>query len=283
MWSSRNPTDPAQPPTDDVADIGLDNAGADPPRGRPLLTRNQGVPPPAPAPPQSTAAGDPMTVQQATDSLSLIQLRRLVQDMRQAEPVAYDFTYTDTGQHGEEIDEWFVYMVWQWIRLNGIQRTFEWQWQEEFGAKSVWAEVDEEAKRKFMGDAVEGLKAGDISERLTHISKIAYVVLGRWGDTAVSTIGDEKRRCAASAPQLAAIKDGVKLLTALDGHGAVWQALRNCFEVFWFVLACTGVYLRAADPHQERFGVVTADRAADGSGRALESHDDTLRVDTDHP
>ena len=224
-----------------------------------------------------------MTVQQATDSLSLIQLRRLVQDMRQSEPVAYDFTYTDTGAHGEEIDEWFVYMVWQWIRLNGIQRTFEWQWQEDFGAKAVWEEIDEEARKKFLSQAVEGLKAGDISERLTHISKIAYVVLGRWGDTAVSTVGDEKRRCVASAPQLAAIKNGVKLLTALDGHGAVWQALRNCFEVFWFVLPCTGVYFQAADPYQERVGVITTDRTANGPGRAFEPHDDTLRVDTGHP
>ncbi|MBE3042599.1 hypothetical protein IMZ48_08490, partial [Candidatus Bathyarchaeota archaeon] len=132
MWSARSPNDPAIPPNEDVADVGIADAGADPPRGRPVLARDEAaVPPPAPAPPQSSGPPGSMTVQQATDSLSLIQLRRLVNDMRQADPVAYDFTYSDTGPHGEEIDEWFVYMVWQWIRLNGIQRTFEWQWQEE--------------------------------------------------------------------------------------------------------------------------------------------------------
>lgn len=239
MWSARNSNEPSIPPNEDVADVGIADAGPEPQRGRPLLARNQGVPPPAPAPPQSTGPPGSMTVQQATDSLSLIQLRRLVNDMRQADPVAYDFTYSDTGPHGEEIDEWFVYMVWQWIRLNGIQRTFEWQWQEEFDSKATWEETDDEARRGFLREAVEGLKAGEISERATHISKIAYVALGRWGDTAVSTSGDEKKRCVASAPQLAAITDGVKLLTALDGHKAVWEALRNCFEVFWFVLTPT--------------------------------------------
>ncbi|SPN98934.1 related to Protein required for hyphal anastomosis (HAM-2) [Cephalotrichum gorgonifer] len=211
--------------------MGIADEGTDPPRGRPLLTRNQSVPPQAPAPPQS--AGGAMTVQQATDSLSLLQLRRLVSDIRQTDPVAYDFTYSDTGPHGEEIDEWFVYMVWQWIRLNGIQKTFEWQWQEEFGARAAWENIDEEAREQFVAKAVRGLRASETSERLSHISKIAYIVLGRWGDTAVSSPGDEKKRCAASEPQLAAIGEGVKLLTALNGHKAVWQALRSCFELFW--------------------------------------------------
>lgn len=236
MWPpSRSSEDPAIPPNEDVTDVGVTDTSADPPRGRPLLTRSQVVPPAAPAPPQPAGGVDPMTVQQATDSLSLIQLRRIVNDMRQVDPVAYDFTYTDTGPHGEEIDEWFVYMVWQWIRLNGIQRTFEWQWQEEFGPQAVWEEVDGEAKGRFVRQAVKGLEVGEMSERLTHISKIAYIVLGRWGDTAVSTPQDEGSRCIASAPQLEAIGEGVKLLTALNGHGAVWLALRKCFEVFWFV------------------------------------------------
>ncbi|CAI4210252.1 unnamed protein product [Parascedosporium putredinis] len=120
-----------------------------------------------------------------------MQLRRIVADIRQVDPVAYDFTYTDTDGLGEEIDEWFVYMMWQWIRLNGIQKTFEWQWQEENGggpraADVRWEDVSERKRTGFVRAAVEALAAAgdaddDVSDRLTHIGKIAYVVLGRWG------------------------------------------------------------------------------------------------------
>src|SRR5262245_61812322 len=105
LWPSRPAPDAApEPPrpNEDVADTGVADIGptsaARPPQpGAPTRPPLQRQPAP-PAPAQS------MTVQQATDSLSLMQLRRIVADFKTADPVAYDFVYTDTAPQGEEID-----------------------------------------------------------------------------------------------------------------------------------------------------------------------------------
>jgi hypothetical protein len=252
MWPSRETgdgaiaTDAINKLSEDVADMGIADSGSgagagtgsDPPRGRPLLTRNQQsfAPPPQPPNQNPSSSSTPMTVQQATDSLSILQLRRIVEGgAPQADPVAYDFTYTDTGPHGEEVDEWFGYMGWQRMRLNAVRGTFEWQWQEDFGPERTWEDVSHGDKVAFVAKAAAGLSSSDVSERSTHVGKIAYLVLGRWGDTAVQTASpdDKKAKCVASASQLEAMNEGVKLLSSVGGLAGIWKALRNCFEVLW--------------------------------------------------
>ncbi|GJC93732.1 hypothetical protein ColKHC_02558 [Colletotrichum higginsianum] len=169
---------------------------------------------------------------QPTDSLSLMQLRRIVAEFSRGEPVAYDFVYSDMGSHDEEIDEWFVYQFWQWVRLNAAQRAFEWQWQHEYDMHTTWEETEHEARAKFTQDALDGLQVNDLTQRSASLGKILYLVLGRWGDTSTpATIGD--RRSAASATQLVAIRSSIAFLTSLGGIGTVWEALQNCFNVFW--------------------------------------------------
>jgi len=256
-----------------IADVGPDPSvqrsgpSRNPPPSRPPLLRNTSRSPPAPTaqnaqpaqPQQQTTpsglGGGPqqqqqqqqlqqqlqqqqqMTVQQATDSLSLMQLRRMVAEIRQVDPVAYDFEYTDMGPHGEEIDEWFGYLLWQRVRLNGIQRTFEWQWQEEYQPESDdgeglgWSEVSKGLRTRFVNDAVAQIDGGEPAERTAGVAKVVYLVLGRWGDTA-APVPDGGMKCAASEAQLEAIDDGVRMLAEAGGLEVVWRALRLKFDLF---------------------------------------------------
>ncbi|KAK1539720.1 uncharacterized protein CCOS01_01034 [Colletotrichum costaricense] len=250
LWPSRPANDGASaenepPPTGDVADAVIADAvvadvGPDtsnpppPPPPRPSLQRNSSAPSPAPAPVPIPPAPMPPAPepQQPTDSLSLLQLRKIVAEFSRGEPVAYDFVYNDMGVHDEEVDEWFVYQFWQWVRLNAAQRAFEWQWQHDYDIQTTWEETDHQTKAKFTLDALDGLQVKDPTQRSAHIGKVLYLVLGRWGDTSTpDTVGD--RRSAASATQLEAIRSSISFLTSLDGINTVWSALQSCFDVFW--------------------------------------------------
>lgn len=178
--------------------------------------------------------GAPMPQHAPTDSLSLMQLRRIVAGVNSAEPVAYDFVYADMGPHAEEIDEWFVYQFWQWVRLNAAQKAFEWHWNQESGGKLGWDDADHDTRAKFVQAAIAGVQSDDAALRATSIGKIMYLVLGRWGDTAMPHATDETSRSIASISQLQAIKAGVTCLTSLDGLSVVWEALRNVFEIHWY-------------------------------------------------
>ncbi|KAI8233869.1 Striatin-interacting protein 1 [Colletotrichum sp. SAR 10_99] len=200
-----------------------------------MLQRNSSAPTPAPVPaavPPAPMPPAPADQPQPTDSLSLLQLRRIVAEFSRGEPVAYDFVYSDMGSHDEEIDEWFVYQFWQWVRLNAAQRAFEWQWQHEYDIQTSWEETDYETRAKFTRDALGGLQVREPAQRSASIGKLLYLVLGRWGDTSTpATVGDG--RSAASSPQLEAIRSSITFLTSLNGIATVWEAVQNCFDVFW--------------------------------------------------
>ncbi|KAL0944049.1 transmembrane hyphal anastomosis protein ham2 far11 [Colletotrichum truncatum] len=248
LWSSRAANDgsdaaeqPTPPPTGDVADAVVADVGPEvsnkspPPASRPPLQRNSSAPTPVPVPasvPPAPMPPAPLDVPQPTDSLSLFQLRRIVAEFNRGDPVAYDFVYSDMGSHDEEIDEWFVYQFWQWVRLNAAQRAFEWQWQHEYDIQTSWEETQYETRTKFTQDALDGLRVKEPAQRSASIGKLLYLVLGRWGDTSTpATVGD--RRSAASATQLEAIRSSITFLTSLDGIATVWTAVQNCFDIFW--------------------------------------------------
>lgn len=251
-WTEEAPNPPtdadATKPTGDVADTGevADiGPGADQPDPeqppvpapptRPVLQRNAlNTPLPAPDPPSNTA------VEAApTDSLSLLQLRRIVAEVHRTEPLAYDFEYNDTAPHAEEIDEWFAYQFWQWVRLNSAQKAFEWHWENENdglqGASEVptWDESDNDTRTRFVQAAIAGVQSNDAALRSASIGKLVYLVLGRWGDTAMPSVAADDGRSVASLSQLQAIKAGVECLTSLEGLPVVWEALRNNFELHW--------------------------------------------------
>ncbi|KPM35196.1 hypothetical protein AK830_g11386 [Neonectria ditissima] len=243
LWPSRPQQEASQSatPTDDVADTGeVADVSSEPeqtdlppvpaPPSRPGLQRNtmQSAPPPA-----APMAPPPPNGHNPTDSLSLVQLRRIVAEFNRADPVAYDFEYSDMGPHPEEIDEWFVYQFWQWVRLNSAQRAFEWHWQHEFNAQNAWDDADNDTRTRFIQAAIAGVQSNDAALRSASIGKLVYLVLGRWGDTAMTNATSGDNKSVASISQLQAIKAGVECLTSLEGLPVIWETLRNSFELHW--------------------------------------------------
>ena len=77
------------------------------------------------------------------------------------------------------------------------------------------------------------MQSNDAALRSASIGKLVYLVLGRWGDTAMPSVAADDGRSVASLSQLQAIKAGVECLTSLEGLPVVWEALRNNFELHW--------------------------------------------------
>ncbi|KAK7712016.1 Factor arrest protein 11, partial [Diaporthe eres] len=209
LWPSRASGEAnaaAPPPTTDVADTGVPDAG---------LTK-----------------GDQQQQAAVVHSLSLAQLRRLVADFPHAEAAAYDFEYQDTAPIEEEIDEWFVYQFWQWVRLNGVQRAFEWQWLNSHGQDTSWEEVGADARKAFVSDALSGLSSETSKDRSANVARLVYIALGRWTSTAAGSRDGEEARCVATPAQLEAIKAGVRLIADVGGVQIIFNALKKAFEPF---------------------------------------------------
>jgi hypothetical protein len=161
---------------------------------RPGLRREASVPapsqppPPAPAPPPDNNGdlGNP------PDSLSLMQLRRLVTDMPRVEPTPYAFVYQDAASLPEELEEWFAYSVEERARILKAQSSFAAEW----GAHNNWVftghddagldwvETAPEKRKEFMKKLLAGLEEQDLDKRLRQLEALVYLVLGCWHETA---------------------------------------------------------------------------------------------------
>jgi hypothetical protein len=163
--------------------------------GRPALRRDGSVPapsqppPPAPAPPPDNGEG---SVGNATDSLSLMQLRRLVTEMPRVEPTPYAFVYRDAASLPEELEEWFAYSVEERARILKAQSSFAAEWGshnnwvftgDEEGALD-WMKTAPEKRRDFMKKLLAGLDDPDLDKRLRQLEALVYLVLGCWHETA---------------------------------------------------------------------------------------------------
>ncbi|KAK4203811.1 hypothetical protein QBC40DRAFT_314304 [Triangularia verruculosa] len=193
------------------------------------------------------------------DSLSLAQLRRIVNDFPNREPIAYDYDYTDMGPLEEEIDEWFVYNFWQWVRLNAANRAFHTLWGRHFAsAASSPTDAANPAPQPPSWDEVEGSKIKDFitsvlgpirpssenhENRMARgeaVGAVVYLALGRWTETVtvkkvgmLNGVAEGKCKSAVTKVQLDAMKEGVKLLAECGGVEVIWDALRAAFEPFW--------------------------------------------------
>jgi len=263
LWSSRTLGDvlstPKMPEGDEAgnaqdtrSDAAIEaksvNAPARPPLQRIQPSQPPPSAPPAPsfAPPPSPAGNNhqpgPNTTgqgQNPPDSLSLAQLRRIVAEFPRTEPIAYDYVYSDMGPIEEEVDEWFMYNFWQWVRLNAANRAFHSAWGRAFGQDFGWEDVSNDARRRFIKTALASLRSQDKSARGEAVGTLVYLVLGRWTETVrsatVPSLRNSKMRSAATKVQLIAMKEGVKLLADCGGLPLVWDALRDAFEPFWYV------------------------------------------------
>nr|CAF28886.1 pro22 [Sordaria macrospora] len=213
---------------------------------RPALQRNQpSAPPPAapsnPPPPVPSGSGSGNANNasaQPQDSLSLAQLRRIVAEFPKSEPIAYDYVYSDMGPIEEEVDEWFFYDFWQYVRLNNANHAFDSAWVKMYGEDETWESVDDDGREKFVRNEVEQLQvSSDKTARVEAIGTLLYIVLGRWTATVkkanLPNLADHKVKSAATKEQLDAMKAGVKLLAKYGGLPPMWDALRKAFELFW--------------------------------------------------
>lgn len=157
---------------------------------RPELRRDNSAPPPPPLQPPPPAPVQ-QNVERPTDSsLSLAQLRKLVQEMPKMEQPAYAFEYADSQSFPDEIEEWFQYNEFDRVMLVGMKSTFNRQWKD-FSLKYAseapglsWIEASESLRRNFVRESLNKTRHPDISVRLEALENICYAVTGVWGTTA---------------------------------------------------------------------------------------------------
>ncbi|KAH8887409.1 N1221-domain-containing protein [Thozetella sp. PMI_491] len=259
LWPSRSSSEtpssaPSQGQTlEEAAGTGIADSPGDPPDGstsvpaagpvRPQLQRNtqQPTPPPPAVPPPPTQFAPPppgntgVAGSQPPDSLSLAQLRRIVAEFPRTEPIAYDYVYEDTGPIEEEIDEWFTYSFFQWVRLNATQRHYV------SLRKQVLGEGEEGMSDPLDSLVAEALRRISLDEdgspKDEAIGALVYMTLGRWVETATAAVlpgkADTKVKCVATTAQLTAMKQASRLIGKCGGIPVIWQTMRRAFEPFW--------------------------------------------------
>ena len=162
----------------------LANAVGSPPKSssRPLLRREGSTS----APPQQPPSRAPPPAQEessnATDSLSLLQLRKLVSDLPKLEPTAYAYHYAETRSFPEELEEWFSYTEEERYVLLRAKDSFEDEWEHPQGLE--WLDSEEEERENFIVGAINILDSPEITARVKGLQCITYIALGVWGDTA---------------------------------------------------------------------------------------------------
>ncbi|KKY25423.1 putative required for hyphal anastomosis [Diplodia seriata] len=95
---------------------------------RPGLKRDKSAPAPQRLPPPAPPAPPLDPSHQPTDSLSLMQLKKLVTDMPKVEPTPYAFEYEDAASFEVEIEEWFSYSIEEQAMLLKAQSSFVEEW-----------------------------------------------------------------------------------------------------------------------------------------------------------
>lgn len=246
IWPLKGSSSPPGAAKDDsdVADTGLADIGLPPPSsatssqanvGRAQLARNQPQPPPPhqPPPPPGPQANP-------SDSLSLVQLKRIVSEFPRSEPAAYDFTYGDTATYEEEVNEWFSYNEAEYVRLRRAQGTFEKRWKK-IGGDAPFTAADPELQEKFIRKEVSGLHASDLRRRCKSLGTLLHLCLGVWDEAAGNApdafsddeTATSKRKTAATSRHTKAMRDGILLLAKCDGLSRVFDVMRFAFDRFW--------------------------------------------------
>ncbi|TAQ90665.1 hypothetical protein B7494_g964 [Chlorociboria aeruginascens] len=212
LWSSRPP--PEAPNVADIADTGLADVGPQ----RPQLTRNQSQPPPPHQPP-------PPPSPNPNDSLSLIQLKRIVTEFPRIDPISYAFTYSDTASFEDEVDEWFSYNKAEFKRLNRVKDTFNRRWKK--FSETPW--IGTQDREKFVKREIHGLNASDLRRRCKSLQTILHIILGNWDETA--EVEDSKAK--ATKGQLEYMSMGISLVANAGGIASVFNVMQNAFKHLW--------------------------------------------------
>lgn len=248
LWTK--PAVPDAPPpkdTADVADTGLADVGlpatalssqvpSSASMARPQLARNQPQPPPPHQPPPPPAPQQ--MVGSPNDSLSLMQLKRLVTEFPKVDPTSYTFIYSDTATYEEEVDEWFSYNEAEFKRLHRAKDTFQRRWKK--FSKNTWRECDREEQLKFIKKEVQGLHASDLRRRCKSLQTLLHVILGVWNENAgkkeeldmIQSI-EKKGRTNATPSQIESMKTNLSLLAESSGIEMIYEVMQLAFKHLW--------------------------------------------------
>ncbi|KAK2628740.1 hypothetical protein QTJ16_001843 [Diplocarpon rosae] len=228
IWSEKtSPDTPTPKDLPDVADTGLADVSLPAPQsialplGRPQLQRNQPAPPPPSQPP-------PPPSPNANDSLSLMQLRRIVTEFPKVDPTSYAFTYADAASFEEEVEEWFSYNDAEYKRLQRARHTFERRWKK--WSDKPWLEATD--GDRFVEREVHDLHAMDLRRRCKSLQTILHIVLGVWHESAGLTFETPTNAKTKATPKhLEHMKLGISMIARADGIPLIFQVLLNAFEM----------------------------------------------------
>ena len=245
-----SPTDsprPSSPSTDDVivrADE-VDEAGANRPQ-RPILRREGSAPPPPPRqpPPPAPPAQDDG---QASESLTLAQLRNLVTSLPKLEPKAYAYTYDETRTFPEELEEWFQYTeedraLWETAKVIFHHLLTRYETGEAGGAVPSWGKLPQPRKEGFVRELLEVLKEIDDVEARTQCAfALAHVAMGSWHESGrmKGHVSSEEApefeapndKYQKTAAQLRSIREGCELLAKLGAASVFFTIIKQVCDL----------------------------------------------------
>ncbi|KAH8695124.1 transmembrane hyphal anastomosis protein Ham2/Far11 [Talaromyces proteolyticus] len=210
--------------------------------GRPAIRRD-GVAPPPPLQPPPPAPGQQAT-ELAPDSLSLAQLKKIVQDMPRFEQQAYAFRYADCQSFPEELDEWFQYSEPERMMLLGSKVSFEQQWQDFCQQSSLhpdpsWLDVGRDLRKSFVNSLLVNLDHEDMFSRIEALEAICYAMCGVWGSTAGRSVDDypdePTEQEKAETPKLKSLQiewivNNVLLVHECDGIPKLFEYMRVVYD-----------------------------------------------------
>lgn len=158
------------------------------PTPRPILKRETSTSTPPPPLPSQPPPAPPPETSDPTDSLSLPQLRQLVQRFPKIETRAYDYQFSEAEDFAVEIDEWFNYTRCEpdvdRNFLLASREAFDENWQAFQADGQAWTEVGLENRLEFVRDIQNRLPSQDTDARRKAIATLLYLACGTWHLTA---------------------------------------------------------------------------------------------------
>ncbi|KAL4884047.1 hypothetical protein BJY04DRAFT_183844 [Aspergillus karnatakaensis] len=209
---------------------------------RPDLHRNAVAPPPPLQPPPPAPVQRNLDAQ--TDSLSLAQLRQLVQEMPKNEQPAYAFEYADAQPFAEEIEEWFQYSDFDKAMLLGMKSSFEHIWgsfcksQSSVSPEPSWVDAPETLHKSFLNEVLDNLQDSEITVRIEALECVCYAVTGAWSatagksapDYAESSPGLTAQKAKSRSLQISWMETNTKLVQECSGLQSLYGCLLRTFE-----------------------------------------------------
>lgn len=214
---------------------------------RPELRRDGSAPPP-PRQPPPPAPVQPQGMENVTDSLSLMQLKKIVHEMPRIEQPVYAFEYADSQSFVEELNEWFQYGEMDRSIILRSRELFEQKWatfcelqSNETETEPTWLGSDDETRLAFLSEVATVFQNPDVMIRIEALEVTFYVLSGIWAVTAGKARETDQVRDDASVASVAGdgpdetslqvewIEKNTTLFRKASGISSLWTHFRRLF------------------------------------------------------